>query len=86
MVQPGQQRSMCAARERGFELWQAHHDEGGALWRPTVVHEDVQVPEHVGVEQVGLVEQEDGMDLVAAGDRGRGSLTARKRFAAVEVG
>ena len=32
---------------------------------PFVVHEDVQVPEHVRVEQVGFVEQKHRMHFVA---------------------
>jgi len=57
---------MGPPRQARFELRKAHEDERQQrLGVPLVVHEDVQVGEHVGVEQVRLVEEKDGVQLVA---------------------
>src|SRR5580700_1028538 len=60
------ERAVLAQAKAVLELGQADEDQrkqGAAV--PRVVEQDVQVVEHVLVEQVGLVEEEDGMDVIA---------------------
>ena len=56
-----------AQRQSVSELRQADEDDGEEGFAvPVVVGEDVQVVEHVLVEQVGFVEEEDGVDASGA--------------------
>ena len=61
------ERAVAAQREAVVELGQADEDEREQRAAvPLVVEQDVQMVERVLVEQVGLVEEEDGVDALAA--------------------
>ena len=86
MMNARQDRPMRTPGEVGLELWEADEDERQeGFGVPLVVEEDVQVREHIGVQQMGFVEEETGWVL----SRRRSWTcvsTARKRLAAVELG
>jgi hypothetical protein len=65
MVNAGEHGAMRASGEVGLELWEADEDEGQeGLGVPLVIEEDVKVRQHVWMQQVRFVEEEDGMRLV----------------------
>jgi hypothetical protein len=56
-----------AQRETVEQIGQPDEEEGEQGARvPLVVEQDVEVVEGVGVEEVGLVEEEDGVDALLA--------------------
>jgi hypothetical protein len=60
-------RAVAPEREPVVQLGQAHEHEGQQRAAvPLVVEQDVQVVEHVLVKQMSLVEEEDGVDTLAA--------------------
>jgi len=62
-VQARQERLVEAGGQAGLKLGEADEDDGEqGPAVPVVVEQDVEVAEHVGVEQVRLVEEEDGVD------------------------
>ena len=95
----GEQGAVRAAREVLLQLGETDEDEGQERFRvPLVVQEDVEMRHHVGVQQVSLVEEEDGVHLVApeflhvgldgeeqVGRRGRRVQAERVAEVAVEV-
>jgi putative transposase len=64
-VEPRVQRPIPAHAEQVFQLGQAHEHEGKERLRvPLVVEEDVEVAQHLLVEQVRLIEEEDREDAL----------------------
>src|SRR5580700_10351263 len=67
VMDAGEQGAVCAAREILLQLGETDEDEGQERFRiPLEIQEDVEMCHHVGVQQVGLVEEEDGVRLVAS--------------------
>ncbi len=65
VVNAGEQGPVGPSREVGFELGEADEDERQEGLRvPLMIEQDVQVPQHVGVKQMRLVEEEDRMEPV----------------------
>jgi hypothetical protein len=66
-MQPGVERAVATERQAVFEIGQPDEDERQECARvPLVVQKDVQVVEGVLVQEVGLVEEEGGIELIAA--------------------
>ena len=66
-IDAGVEGAVLSQLEAILELGEAHEDQGQQRATvPFVVQQDVQVVERVLVKQVRLVEQEDGMDALAA--------------------
>ena len=65
-VEPRKQRLVCRVAEAVLEFGQADEDNREQSLRvPLVVEQDVKVAEHVLMQQVGLVQKQDGVDAVA---------------------
>ncbi len=80
MVNAGEEGAVSAASEAGFELGESDEDEGQERFGvPLVIQEDVKMSEHVGVEQVSLVEEEDGMERCGRRGSRRGPPMSRPR-------
>jgi hypothetical protein len=66
-VDSREERSVAAESQPVIELGEADEAEGQERPRvPLVIEQDVQVVEHVLVEQVGLVEEKDGVHALSA--------------------
>lgn len=98
-VEAGEERAVLAERESVGELWESDEDEGQeGLGVPFVVEEDVKVIKGVLVQEVGFVEEEDGVGALGgehldvggdgvkdAGGGGGGSEAEGKAELAIEV-
>ena len=66
VVNPREQRAVRSSRQARLELREPDEYEGQQRLRvPLVIHQDVEVGEHVRVEQVRLVEEKDRVHFVA---------------------
>jgi len=98
-VEAGEERAVLAEREAVGELWESDEDQGQeGLGVPFVVEEDVEVVEGVLVQEVGFVEEEDGVGALGgehldvggdgvkdAGGGGGGSEAEGEAELAIEV-
>ena len=80
-MQAGEERAVAPQAQTVEQLWQADEEERQKRPAvPLVVEEDVQVVQRVLVQEVGLVEEEDGVDAAEVADvRGDGVEDGRRR-------